>query len=44
MINALANDTVEYSKKNPDIDPILESVGLKPAKSAPATTGKPATK
>ena len=46
MINSLANDAVEYSKKNPAIDPILESVGLKPSKSAPAatTTTKPATK
>ena len=44
VINALANDTIEYSKKNPDIDPILESVGLKPAKSAPAATNKTATK
>ena len=44
MINSLANDTVEYSKKNPAIDPILESVNLKPGKSAPTTTSKPATK
>ena len=44
VINALANDTVEYSKKNPAIDPILESVGLKPGKSAPTAANKPATK
>jgi hypothetical protein len=44
VINALANDTMEYSKKNPAIDPVLESVGLKPAKSAPTATPKPATK
>jgi hypothetical protein len=46
MINALANDTVEYSKKspNPAIDQILESVGLKPGKSAPTTNNKPASK
>ena len=44
VINALANDTVVYSKKNPAIEPILESVGLKPGKSAPTATGKPATK
>src|ERR1035437_1643832 len=44
MINSLANDTVEYSKKNPAIDPILESVRLKPGKSAPTATNKPATK
>ena len=46
MINSLANDTVEYSKKspNPAIDQILESVGLKPGKTAPAVTTKSATK
>ena len=44
LINALANDTMEYSKSHPAIDPILESVGLKPAKGAPATGSKPATK
>jgi len=43
-INALANDVAEYSKKNPAIDPILESVGLKPGKSAPTATSKPTTK
>jgi hypothetical protein len=44
LINALASDTVEYSKKNADINPILESVGLKPGKSTPTTATKPATK
>jgi hypothetical protein len=44
VINSLANEAIEYSKKNPAIDPILESVGLKPAKSAPTTTNIPATK
>jgi hypothetical protein len=44
VINALANDVAEYSKKNPAIDPILESVGLKPSKSAPTATSKPTTK
>jgi hypothetical protein len=40
---ALANDAVEYSKKNPAIDPILEQVGLKPKPGA-ASAPKPATK
>jgi hypothetical protein len=44
LINALVNDTVEYSKTHQAIEPILESVGLKPVKSAPATTNKAATK
>ncbi len=43
-INALANDVVEYSKKNPAIDTILESVGLKPGKSNVPATTKAATK
>jgi len=44
MINALAADTVEYSKTHPAIDPLLETMGLKPAKAAPAAASKPATK
>jgi hypothetical protein len=44
VINALANDTVEYSKKHPAIDPILESVGLKPSNAAQPPTNKPAAK
>ena len=44
VITALVNDTVEYSKTHPAIEPLLESVGLKPGKSNPATTNKPATK
>ena len=41
--NALLTDTMEYSKKNPAIDPLLETVGLKP-KSGAAGTNKPPTK
>jgi hypothetical protein len=44
LINSLANDTVEYSKTHPAIEPLLESVGLKPNKTAPAATNKPVTK
>ena len=44
VITALVNDTVEYSKTHPAIEPLLESVGLKPGKSNPATTNKAATK
>ena len=44
VINALAADTVEYSKTHQAIEPLLESVGLKPGKSAPATTNKAAAK
>jgi len=42
FVNALANDALEYSKHNPSIDPILQAVGVKPTKPAPAT--KPAGK
>ena len=44
VMTALANDTMEYSKKNPAIDPILESVGLKPSKSNAPAAARPATK
>ena len=44
VINAMASDVVEYSKKHPDIDPILVSVGLKPGSSNATTTPKPAAK
>jgi hypothetical protein len=43
LINALASDTMEYSKTHPAIDPILQSVGLKP-KAGATPTSKPATK
>jgi hypothetical protein len=44
FINALVNETAEYSKTHHEIDPILESIGLKPNKTAAAPTNKPATK
>lgn len=30
LVNSLAAETLEYSKRNPAIDPVLQSVGLKP--------------
>jgi len=39
-LNQLVAETVEYSKRNPAIDPILSSVGVKTAPVA----GKPAAK
>jgi hypothetical protein len=36
-IQALANDAIEYSKRNPAIDPILQSIGAKPKAGQPAT-------
>ncbi len=45
FINLLATDAMEYSKKNPAIDPLLEWVGAKPPKGAVAApTNKPASK
>jgi hypothetical protein len=29
-MNSLAGDLIEYSKRNPAIDPLLESINLKP--------------
>jgi hypothetical protein len=40
LLNALATDAVEYSKKNPAIDPLLESIGAKAPKAATTTAPK----
>ncbi len=41
LIGALATETMEYSKKNPAIDPILEAAGIKPKLgAAPKANGK----
>lgn len=42
-VNALASEALEYSKTNPAINPLLESIGAKPGKNAPAAT-KPAAR
>jgi len=49
VINALAMDLIEYSKKNPGLDPLLETYGIKQGKTpvpgaAPAPTPVPAIK
>jgi len=44
IVNSLVSDVMEYSKRNPAIDPVLESIGLKPTKSASTGATKPATK
>lgn len=43
VLSSLANDALEYSKKNPAIDPLLESLGIKQRSNA-ALTNKPAGK
>jgi hypothetical protein len=40
---SLMNETVEYSKTHPAIDPTLEAIGAKPSKSVPGAA-KPTTK
>ncbi len=42
-IQQLAADCLQYSEKNPAINPVLEAVGLKPGKGNPAAA-KPAGK
>jgi hypothetical protein len=47
VISALGADLIEYSKKNPAIDPLLEFYGFKPGKGpapAAAPSLKPPTK
>ncbi len=38
VVQAMANDAMEYSKRNPAIDPILQSVGLKGKSIATTST------
>ena len=42
LVNALANEAMEYSKRNPAIDPVLQSVGIRPKGSLPPS--QPANK
>ena len=47
LIHAVASDALEYSKKNPAIDPLLEQLGLKgkgATGAAPAAATAPAIK
>ncbi len=41
MVNALVSDLVEYSKRDPSIDPILQSVNIKPRPTASAPSAGP---
>jgi hypothetical protein len=43
-LNNLIAEVMQYSQHNPSIDPILESIGAKPAKNATAPAAKPAGK
>lgn len=48
IVSGLINETMEYSKTHPEINPTLEAIGIKPGAKpalAPAPTAtKPATK
>ena len=39
-LNNLIAEVMQYSQHNPSIDPILESIGAKPAKNATAPAAK----
>ncbi|MHB8521505.1 MAG: hypothetical protein ACYDH9_12210 [Limisphaerales bacterium] len=41
LFQALANEAIEYSKRNPAIDPILQSVGINPKAAASPTAARP---
>lgn len=41
VAQAMANDCLEYSKRNPAIDPLLQSIGLKPKPAAAAAPARP---
>jgi len=43
LYNALAAESLEYSKHNPAIDPILQQLNLKPAKTAPPPASNKST-
>jgi hypothetical protein len=45
LVQSLINDTIEYSKRNPDVIPLLQQVGLPVGKGpAPAATSAPSSK
>jgi hypothetical protein len=44
FIAALAKEAVDYSAKNPAIDPILEAAGVKPPRTSQLVAPKPAAK
>jgi len=44
LVGSLAGEALEYSKKNPAIDPILEAAGVKPAKTNTSAAAKPGSK
>lgn len=41
LVRSLANDAVAYSKRNPDINPVLQSVGLNVSPVSASTPASP---
>jgi hypothetical protein len=41
LMQGLAMETIQYSKKNPAIDPILQNAGIKPKPGGRAPAGMP---
>jgi hypothetical protein len=45
LLSALANEVMEYSKRDQGVIPVLETIGIKPVKGASAgSTNRPAAK
>lgn len=44
LVNALVNEAYEYSKRNPAINPILESVGVNTKPASPTAPPRPGAK
>lgn len=44
LVNALLNDTYQYSRQHPKIDPLLKSLGVLPTRAATAPNPKSGTK
>jgi hypothetical protein len=43
-VQSLVNEAVEYSRRNPAIDPLLQQFDLKPRQPSPTPPGQPAPK
>jgi hypothetical protein len=43
-MQSLANDAIEYSRRNPSIDPLLQKFELKPVSAGQPAAGQPATR
>jgi len=44
LLQQMLSESIEYSKKNPALDPVLERIGVKAKPTTPVTTTKPTLK